>query len=66
MITVNRVQDVCENPIFGEIDLETLDKYFWDGAEFDLEYYKSKKDKFNCVHIGDFILKNKTAQVDKS
>eukprot|EP01123_Difflugia_compressa_P009208 TRINITY_DN2985_c0_g1_i1.p1 TRINITY_DN2985_c0_g1~~TRINITY_DN2985_c0_g1_i1.p1 ORF type:complete len:116 (-),score=22.82 TRINITY_DN2985_c0_g1_i1:7-330(-) len=56
VVTVNRVQDVCTNPIFDEIDVETLDKYFWDERQFDLNHYQQKCKQFNSVHIGDFVL----------
>jgi len=56
VITINRVQDICPNPIFSSVELETLDKYFWEGKEFDLQYYKDNATKFNAIHIGDFKL----------
>jgi len=59
VVTVNRVQDVCSNPIFDQVELETLDKYFWEEKEFDIQYYKNNSQKFNAVHIGDCIIKNK-------
>jgi len=57
VITVNRVQDVCPNPIFNTVELETLDTFFWEEKEFDLDYYRENSTKFNAVHIGDFVLK---------
>eukprot|EP01125_Pyxidicula_operculata_P016934 TRINITY_DN5881_c0_g1_i1.p1 TRINITY_DN5881_c0_g1~~TRINITY_DN5881_c0_g1_i1.p1 ORF type:complete len:668 (+),score=117.69 TRINITY_DN5881_c0_g1_i1:2-2005(+) len=56
VITVNRVQDVCCNPIFVEIDLDTLDEYFWNDRLFDDNLYREKSSTFNSVHIGDFHL----------
>lgn len=57
VVTVNRVQDVCLNPIFKEIPLATLDGYFWKDDEFDIEIYQ--RGNFNSVHIGEFRLKEK-------
>lgn len=72
VITVNRVQDVCLNPIFEEISLDQLEEYARNGKppiasvppphapgrQFDLAYYQAKNDanEFNSVHIGDFVL----------
>lgn len=56
VVTVNRVQDVCVNPIFREIDLDTLDQYFWAQKKFNDEFYRGNCEKFNAVHIGDFVL----------
>jgi hypothetical protein len=55
VITVNRVQDVCENRIYNEISLDELERHFDDKREMDLEFYRSKT--FDAVHIGDFVLK---------
>lgn len=57
VITVNRVQSVCENRIYDEIDLDTLDKYFWNEDALDDDYYRGKV--FDAVHIGDFELVKK-------
>lgn len=54
VITVNRVQDVCENRVYDEVSLEELDDYYRAGREFDLEYYRSRT--FDAVHIGDCVL----------
>jgi hypothetical protein len=54
VITVNRVQDVCENRIYTEISLDALEKHFDDKRKMDLAYYRSKL--FDAVHIGDFVL----------
>lgn len=57
IITVNIVQSVCSNPLFQEIDLDTMDDYLHKGCEFDLSYYRNKH--FNSTHIGDFVLSRK-------
>jgi len=60
VITINRVQDVCQNRIYNSNEfssLEALDALFWEEREMDLNYYRNKK--FNAVHIGDFILTSK-------
>jgi hypothetical protein len=54
VITINRVQDICENRVYDEISLETLDEYFRQNKEMDLDYYR--RSSFNAVHIGDFVL----------
>lgn len=56
VVTVNRVQDVCANPIYGEIDLATLDGLFLSNRRLDLAAYRAKAPSFNSVHVGDFIL----------
>jgi len=57
VVTVNRVQDVCTNPIFQQVELSTLDGYFWEELEFDIEYYQKHCKTFNAVHIGDCVIK---------
>jgi len=54
VITVNRVQDVCENRIYTEISLDELEAHFDAHRLLDLAYYRSKL--FDAVHIGDFVL----------
>jgi hypothetical protein len=54
VITVNRVQDVCENRIYNEISLDELEAHFDAHRTLNLEYYRHKI--FDAVHIGDFIL----------
>ena len=56
VVTINRVQDVCENPIYQEVDLATLDGYFWDGNEFDLSRYRQRSSTYYAVHVGDVFL----------
>lgn len=51
------MQSVCENRIYDEIDLDTLDKYFWNEDSLDDAYYRGKV--FDAVHIGDFELVKK-------
>jgi len=60
VVTINRVQDVCLNPIFQSIELDTLDQYFWSNREFDLHHYQSHATEYNAVHIGDFVLNSST------
>jgi hypothetical protein len=55
VITVNRVQDICKNRIYDEIDLSTLESYFWSDRQLDDTYYQKKE--FHSVHIGEFVLK---------
>jgi len=55
VITVNRVQEVCQNRTYDEIDLDTLDNYFWNDRQLDDAYYRNTE--FRSVHIGDFVLK---------
>jgi hypothetical protein len=56
VITINRVQDVCENRIYedGDFDLDTLDELFRNGREFDLNFYRTST--FDAVHIGDCVI----------
>lgn len=54
VITVNRVQDVCENRIYDEISLDELEKHLDDGRRLKLSYYRERI--FDAVHIGDFEL----------
>lgn len=54
VITINRVQDVCENRIYDEISLDELEKHLDEGRLLNLDYYRERV--FDAVHIGDFIL----------
>lgn len=56
VITINRVQDVCENRIYEEVSLEELERHFDEKNSLNLEFYRSQT--FDAVHIGDFVLKN--------
>ena len=54
VITINRVQDVCENRIYDEISLDELELHLDQGRRLDLAYYRNHT--FDAVHIGDFVL----------
>ncbi len=47
---------MCENPIYSEYDLETLDRWFLDGKEFNDDAYRTKAAGYNSVHVGDVYL----------
>lgn len=64
VVTINRVQDVCVNPTFDEVDLETLDAYLWDDMSFDEDAYRAHKDEFNSVHIGNVYLRKERMETD--
>ena len=64
VITVNKVQDVYDTPVYEfksaqdeESDcLEIMNQYMRDKKELDIEYYQQQM--FNSVHIGDFKIKS--------
>lgn len=58
IVTVNRVQQVCANPICGaerSID-ELLELFERDASSFDIARYRSESSRFTAVHIGDWFL----------
>jgi len=57
VITINRVQDVYENPVYAETskNVADLDELLWSSRELDEEYYQKRQ--YKSVHIGDFELK---------
>ncbi len=59
-ITVNRVQDVCDNQVFdesGEMSAEQMLKMWDEGVSFDFEAYRGRT--FRCIHTGACFLKDK-------
>lgn len=61
-MTINRVQDVCENPIYEQYDLKELDEWFWAGKRFNLNKYREASAKYNSVHVGDVFLEETPLQ----
>lgn len=57
VVTINRVQDICENPIYTQFDLDVLDEFFWSGREFDESKYREAALSYNSVHVGDVFFK---------
>lgn len=60
VVTINRAQNQFKNELAGpEHTLEELLQLYWDGAEYDEEWYASQT--FDRIHIGDFKLKEPMA-----
>lgn len=61
IVTVNRVQDVCANPICGtERSVDLLLELFDRGtAALDLARYRDESSRFTSVHIGDWFTTEK-------
>jgi hypothetical protein len=64
VVTVNKVQDLYNTPIYkveGKSDEEDLllimNEYFRNDINYDLDHYQKKF--FESVHVGDFVLENK-------
>lgn len=59
IITVNKSQNIFNNSLAGpEHTLEELLQLYWDGAEYDEDWYAAQT--FDRIHIGDFRLKTST------
>lgn len=61
-ITINRVQEVCKNPLAGqEYSVDKLLEFYWDGKEYDeteYSYLQQNELQFNAIHIGYVSLKH--------
>jgi hypothetical protein len=62
VITINKVQDVYNTPVYNTSTSEAdclleLNNILFSNTDLDLEFYK--RQMFNAVHIGDFMLKGK-------
>lgn len=59
VITINRVQDVCNAPIYEESsgDIKYLDTLLWTDRELDAEFYLENAKTVTSCHIGDFKLR---------
>lgn len=57
VLTINRVQDVCENNIYDENSMSTEEclELFNEGKKIDIDFYKDKT--YNSIHIGEFEIK---------
>lgn len=56
IVTINRVQDVCANPLCGEPrSIEQLCELFDAGASLDAAQYRAHAPQFTTVHIGDWF-----------
>jgi hypothetical protein len=64
VITVNRVQDVCENQVFdagAEMSTEKMLQMWKEGIRFDLDSYKGAN--LHCIHTGACFLRSKSGEV---
>jgi hypothetical protein len=58
IVTVNRVQQVCANPICGdERSTDELLGLFERHGAFDIARYRAESKRFTTVHIGDWFLR---------
>jgi hypothetical protein len=56
IVTVNRVQDVCTNPVCGEPrSIDELCDLFDAGVSLDAAQYRAHAPQFTAVHIGDWF-----------
>ena len=55
VVTVNRVQDIAANRIYGEHSTEELLDMYENGVRIDLDWYKDKT--WNSVHVGELKIK---------
>lgn len=55
VVTVNRVQDVAANRIYGERSAEELLHLYEAGTRLDLDWYRNRT--WNSIHIGELQLK---------
>jgi hypothetical protein len=53
VITVNRVQDVCNAPIYDESSVEFLDTLLWENKNYDETFYIKNAETVTSCHIGD-------------
>jgi hypothetical protein len=54
VITINKVQDIYNNPVYDTVpeELAALNRYITERRSLNLLYYR--RTQFSSVHIGDF------------